>query len=405
MEQKKESLIYDRGEIKPGLERISRLLDIFGDPQNKVKVIHIAGTNGKGSTGMFIRKTLSLAGYRAGHYQTPAVFDPLEIISIDGKKIKKKAYESLKNEIARAADENMADDPPSVFERECAAAYIYFEREKCDICVIEAGIGGLYDATNVSGNTVLSVITPIGMDHMEYLGNTVKEIAFHKAGIIRTGVPVVTAPQVNDALEVITKKAQEVNAPLYITKTGEDLPYRKINEAVALEAVNVLSGTFEGLKALGDKDIKKAFSRVRPFGRFYRAGSNPVFILDGAHNIPAAQALRKNILLTFKDKEVIYITGAFKDKEYVETIKTAAVNSKTVFTVTAPGDRGLDAHILSGRLQEAGLLSVPKDSVKEAVGAACLFAEKENMPVIAFGSLSWLKEAKKQYDNRKKGFR
>ena len=156
---------------------------------------------------------------------------------------------------------------------------------------------------------------------------------------------------------------------------------------------------------ISDKNIKKAFSRVRPFGRFYRAGSNPVFILDGAHNIPAAQALRKNILLTFKDKEVIYITGAFKDKEYVETIKTAAVNSKTVFTVTAPGDRGLDAHILSGRLQEAGLLSVPKDSVKEAVGAACLLAEKENMPIIAFGSLSWLKEAKKQYDNRKKGFR
>ncbi|MCR4926764.1 MAG: hypothetical protein K5927_02200 [Lachnospiraceae bacterium] len=392
MEQK---VIYDRGEVKLGLGRMRKLMKLLGNPENSVPVIQIAGTNGKGSTGVFLRTALSHAGYKTGHYQTPAVLDPLEIISIDGNNIPGERLEKLKKKIHGIS--KTMEDAPTSFECDTAAAYMFFAEEKCDIAVIETGLGGDNDATNVTESTVLSVITPIGYDHMEFLGDTLSQIATHKAGIIKRGIPVVTTAQNGEALEVIKQMASEMRSPLYMAgKVHMPVAYQEINAGAALKAIEVLAGRFGRLKKHSDDEYARLFSSLNIFGRFCYVSSEPDIVLDGAHNLPAALALKETINRIYPGQRIIFITGCFKDKDYLSVIKSAAESPAKIFTVTPPGKRGLGAVKLKRELASEGFDASGCYSIKSAVKKALVLSEKNKkqaghyLPIIAFGSLSWL---------------
>lgn len=398
-------LIYDRGELKLGLERMYRLMDCLGNPQNKVPVIHIAGTNGKGSTGIFIRTAFSKKGIKTGHYQTPAVFDPMDIISIDGQNITQSEFDSLECEINSLIDAKLADDRPTKFEIDTAIAFLWFERMRCDAAVIEVGLGGDTDATNVSDSTVAAVITSIGMDHMNLLGNTLAEIATHKAGIMRKNAPTITVAQTNEAMEALSKIADKLGTSLIVADTVRmKTKYQEINAGLAIEVINQLSDMWPCLKEYDEALLTEIFESAVCFGRFFTVGEAPLFIVDGAHNVPAAIRLKETLDDRFGNEKLIFVTGAFSDKEYVKAIGIVTANADRVYTVKAPGGRGVPAKRLAEELEENGLTAIACQSVGAAVKAACRSALIKKEPIIAFGSLSWLKEAKESYDSWKQSF-
>lgn len=397
-------LIYNRGEIKLGLERIDRLMKLLGEPQKKIPVIHIAGTNGKGSTGAFLNSLLCRSGLRVGYYQTPAIYEALEIISVNGKNISQRRFDALKNKIDGLIDEKMSDDRPSKFEIDTAIAYLYFYEKKCDVSIIETGLGGRTDATNVASEKILSIITNIGRDHMEYLGDTISEIAGHKAGIIEERVPVLTQPQTDEAMAVIAAEAKEKEAELFIAAEYPWTGYQSINAGAAINAYELVCDRLSVAKRLKDTEIQDALENTRLFGRFMRLGDKPTFIIDGAHNLPAAEMLKAAIAREYMGKSFIYIVGAFSDKEYIKTISCViAGNAVKVYAIKAPGKRGVEAEVLAAELNKCGYNTVPSD-IETAVNSACNEADDKTV-IVAFGSLSWLREAKEAYDNWKQNFR
>ena len=211
------------GKITPGLERISSLLELMGNPQKNVRMIHIAGTNGKGSTLTFISEILKASGYRVGRYTSPAVFDYRERFRVGERNISEsdliRGVDLIKEKISLLQNEKK--ELPSAFEAETALAFWFFNEKKCDFAVIETGMGGLLDATNVIDKPALSVIASVSYDHMAFLGDTLEKIAAQKAGIIKKGCPVVSALQHKEAADVVRKAAEEKGCELTIV--SEDL--------------------------------------------------------------------------------------------------------------------------------------------------------------------------------------
>lgn len=410
-------IIYDRGEIKLGLENMDSLMALLGHPENDVPAIQIAGTNGKGSTGLMIGKILEATGLKVGYYQTPAVSDPMEIIRIGNRCIKEATFEKLKNQIAKKVKK--AEVNPTKFELDTAVAFTYFSKRKCDVSIIEVGLGGDTDATNIVRNTIASVITPIGMDHMEYLGDSIEEIAGHKAGIIKKA-PTVVARQSEQALNVIKKVATANNSMLYIAdalaedgswngiegiRLGLKGSYQYINAGTALTAIEALKASWKPLESVDremlTKAIKKGLKNIKLFGRFTVHKGNPELVIDGAHNEPAAYRLAEAVERKYPDRPRIYVTGAFKDKDYVKTLSIVLKDPKLVVTLKAPGPRGLEEEKLAAEVEKLGMQAIAVQTVAEAIELACdeaLKIKNERPVIIAFGSLSWLKEAEESYE-------
>lgn len=398
--------------IVPGLDSIRELCRRLGNPQEQLIFVHVAGTNGKGSVSSYIATVLKCGGYRVGRYISPTIFQYRERIQAGGRCITKEALGRLMEQVKLACDEMVKEGlpQPTPFEVETALGFLYFKEKECDIVVLETGMGGLTDATNIVKNTVLAVLTSISMDHMKFLGKGLPEIAAQKAGILKAGCRAVSAVQDERAMEVIEAKAAELGCRLTVAEKASAVKY-------GLEKQRFTYGGFSGLeislagkyqvenaclaveaiKALGEQGfpVKERALRqgllqtVWP-GRFTVAGKKPYFIVDGAHNEDAAKRLAESVEFYFTNKRIIYIMGVLRDKEYEKIIALTHALADQIITVTTPDNpRALPAYELAREIAKVHPDVTAVDSLEEAVEMSRLLAGKDDV-IIAFGSLSFL---------------
>lgn len=411
-----------------GLESIRELMHELGDVWNRQKIIHVAGTNGKGSVCCFLASILRQAGYHTGQYSSPAVFDLREVYQTDGQWITEEAYAHCMTEVREACERMVRRglSHPTVFEVETAVAFLYFYNSGCDVVLLETGMGGSTDATNLITEPVLSVLVSVGMDHMGFLGDTLEQIAQVKAGIIKEGRPVVLAPQKPEAEAVFLKAAEAHHAPVWQTvlpecvKTQEDTDtgirsfhdhrlgvyqicmagaYQRENSAVAIEAAYALREL--GWK-ISEEQMRQGLRKAVWQGRMERLLKNPLFYIDGAHNVDAAVQLRETIQEQFAKKRRIGIMGVMADKEYPEMLQILMPYFDEIHTITPDNLRALPSQKLAEAIRkEFPQIGVyPHETVAAAVQEAIAHGTPEDV-ILAFGSLYSLKEVKEAcYDSR-----
>lgn len=382
--------------IVPGLSNEYTLLEKLNNPQNNLNFIHIAGTNGKGSVGAYLSGILCTAKYEVCRFVSPCVGDYSETFLLNGKPIDVDIVSHCTYLLQGAiSDLEIEGVYPTSFEAEAALAFMIFNEISPDYVLLECGMGGKYDATNVIPSPVLSVITKIAMDHTAFLGDTLEEIAKHKAGIIKDGAKVVTTPE-NKSLIKHTPiyYADKVHNTVFGDTTTFSIndteyktqmlgAYQPENAAIAVKCGEIL-----GI----DTDIIKAgiLNAAWEF-RFEKVGK---FILDGAHNPDGAKALVKSIHEYFPDGDVAYVCACFKDKEYKSIAEITAPYADSVYCVTAPTERGLDRKILCSTFTDCGAMAYAENSLEYALKKASLHNH-----VIVFGTLSILKNAKEIIQN------
>ncbi|MCR5279116.1 MAG: bifunctional folylpolyglutamate synthase/dihydrofolate synthase [Lachnospiraceae bacterium] len=400
--------------IHPGLEGIRALTASLNNPESDLKIIRVVGTNGKGSVSLYLYRILMAAGYRVGLYQSPAVFDEREIIRVNGRNISKADYGRL---VGRVMLTNTESIGATRFECETAMALMYFKEKECDFVILEAGLGGALDATNLTDSDVLSVITPIGLDHCGILGSTVEEITRNKAGVIKRDSFCVSASQCPEAKSVLEEVAKEQGAEIsfvdpsdltcikyklsgtifnYGTLKGLKIQrlgvFQPENAAIAIEASFALSK--RGLN-ISETAVRKGLEASVDFGRFEHIGDRPLFFIDGAHNEPAAKRLKDNVETYFTNKEIVYIMGMFKDKDTEAVARIMAPMARSVITVTLPNKvRSETAMGLAETVMRYNPMVTTADSVPEAVELARLMCPKDGV-ILAFGSLSFMKDVKR----------
>lgn len=400
-----------------GLESIRNLMQELGNVQEQLHIIHVAGTNGKGSVCAFLSAALTEAGYRVGRYNSPAVFERREVFRIGETMISKEEYAAVFERVQTACEvlTKRGCPHPTVFEVETAAAFLWFYEKKCDLVLLETGMGGETDATNLITHPVCSVLTSIGMDHMQYLGNTIEEIATVKAGIIKKGCPVVALKQGDSVCEVIKNKAEEcgsrcvlVEVPQYMQEapiwgtTLQDVHYGSVHTALGgiwqrenlSLALAVLKLLEESGYPITKEAVQSGIAKTIWHGRYEVLQTEPLFIIDGAHNPIAAKRLKETIEKDFTNREIIYIIGVLADKEHEKMLRLLLPGAKAVFTVTPDSPRALDGEILAkeARKYADNIWHVP--DIGKAVKMAKETA-KESDVILAVGSLSYLKEVKK----------
>ena len=473
----------------PGLETITELLKQLGNPQEQLKVIHVAGTNGKGSTSAFLSSILTAAGYVVGRYISPAVFSYRERIQISRQIIEEnkpiynkfqedknysqdKKLKEINNQNidkGRLSGDNLFDKQvihddkgasdfvinidyitkqgvcdtiekikpvceqmvlqgfshPTSFEIETAMAMLYLLWEQVDVAVIEVGLGGRLDATNVIKHPVCSVITSISMDHMQFLGDSLELIAGEKAGIIKKDAPTITCKQEPEVRKVLEKVSKDRNSTLTIaeidnvkdikftteetvffldTIDGEQKyiirllgEYQIGNAVLAIQTARIMN---ELGYPIDENAIKKGLYDTKWSGRFERIASKPYVIIDGAHNEDAALRLRKSIQLYFTNRRIIYMIGVLADKDYKSILKLTAPLAEVIITLTPNNSRALPsaelakvAKLYCNRVLDAGNLQKAVKLVYEEA--------KEEDVIIAFGSLSYLGELVNTFGIRK----
>lgn len=400
----------------PGLASIERLLAELDNPQKGPDYVHIAGTNGKGSVLAFVSTALQKAGYRVGRYFSPAVFSPREVIQVNGRPISQRAFvEGM--ECLRRASLSLVEaghKQPTVFEVETALAFWYFRKKQCRIVVLECGFGGAYDATNVIGAPKVAVITPVSLDHVGILGNTLAEIAEQKAGIIKRGCIAVSASQPAPVQDALERRCIEEDCPLHIVDEGM-LKKRKsslrrqsfVAEGYgelairlagrwqienALLAVQALAALQEQGFSISENHIREGLWETAWPGRFSLISQKPLFLMDGAHNPQGAQALCDSLTFYFTNRRILYIMGMLKDKDYESVAEKTAPLAEHIITVTPPHNpRALSAYELARTVQAYNPRVTSADSLQEAVELSLLLADKDAV-IVAFGSLSFLGE-------------
>lgn len=349
--------------IKPGLERISMLLDLLNNPQDKLKFIHIAGTNGKGSTSTYISNMLIADGYKTGLFTSPYVIDFCERIKINGENIDKNIFAEAVTEVREKIEElNKKDIIITEFEAITVSAFLCFLKAECEYVVLEVGLGGRFDATNVIKKPEAVVITSISLDHINILGDTIEKIAFEKCGIIKENTRVITScNQQDDALKVIEKTCEDKNCELTVTNPkltkivrdnilGTEFIYdnatykikltgnHQIENAVnAMECANVLG--------LSKKAMAKGIENTRMIARMEIIGENPLIIRDGGHNEGCANALY-DFLTKYNVKNINMLIGLMADKDIEGYVQKVAPLCKSVITVTPGNPRALDGETL-----------------------------------------------------------
>jgi len=397
-----------------GLESIKLLTEKLGNPQDELHFVHIAGTNGKGSTLAFISTILKEAGYRVGRYISPTIFEYRERIQINGRMITKKDLCRLTLVVKEACEALVKEGKPhpTPFEVETALGFLYFKEKACDVVVLETGMGGTEDATNLIRNTLVAVIASVSMDHMGILGKTLTEIAEQKAGIIKAGCEVVTGPQEPEVIEVLRKKAENNKCNLTIAATDSVLKVRsgiakqqfeyagyknleitllgKCQIANCMTAIEVLKALERKGFVVPEKALRAGLKETKWDGRFTVLKKQPLFIADGAHNEDAAKKLADSLRFYFTNRRIIYIMGVLRDKEYEKVIAETYTLADQIITLTPPNNpRALSAYNLAVAVKEFHPNVTAVDSVEEAVEIAELFAGKDDV-IVAFGSLSYL---------------
>ena len=397
-----------------GLDTIRGLLRELGNPQDDLKFIHIAGTNGKGSVLAYTSTILSEPGYRTGRYVSPTVVSYLGRIQIDGKWIPEDEFAELVEEVKKAIArmEARGEASPTVFEAETAVAFLYFREKRCDLVVLETGLGGLLDATNIVKNTELAVFASISRDHMGFLGETLEEIAANKAGIIKPGCTVVTSLQKPEVMAVLGGKARELKCGMEVVYPreavvieenwdGQRFSYReweniKISLAGRYQIENAVTvlGVIRTLRnsgyAISRQAVTEGFAKTTWPGRLTCVARNPLVIVDGAHNEEAALKLRESLIQYFPGRRIIFIMGVFRDKEYGKIAEIMGPLADKIYTVELPDQsRTLGADELKQALLPYCVEVEEASGIEEAVREACASAKKDDV-VLAFGSLSYL---------------
>ena len=391
---------------KPGLERVSELCERIGNPQKGLKFIHVTGTNGKGSVCSMLSSVLMAEGYKVGLYTSPYVREFNERMRINGENIPNEYLARLTEDVKQSA--NKMVDSPTEFELITAIAFEYFKREGCDIVVLEVGMGGRLDATNIIESPLLSIITGISVDHTAFLGDTIGQIAGEKAGIIKPGCPVLFGGENTVAEEIIADEAANKQSILYktdysslsvynMTLEGTTFKYKdrdiKIsllgdyqprNAAIVLDAVDILR---RGGLAINEEAIKVGLANAKWPARFEIIKNDPMVIFDGAHNLQGIEAAVKSIKRYFADQRVIVISGVLKDKDYQKISDSICEIASRVYTITPSNPRALSAMEYANIFESKGIKATCCKSVNEAIDFAIKEADATNSTVCCLGSL------------------
>lgn len=409
---------WDTKGIALGLERVTTLLRLLGNPQEDVRCIHVAGTNGKGSVCAFLDSVLRQAGLRVGRYSSPTLYTYLERFQINGTAMEESTFAVLFTTVRNACDTMAAQgmELPTVFELETAIAFLYFKQQQCEYVLLEVGMGGRQDSTNVITRPVLSIITSISLDHTKLLGHTLAEIAWEKAGIIKPDCAVVLAPQELEAMDVLLAQCNVCNTvpaivdvyqlrseqwgleeqtfsyrqwkAVAIRLIGK---YQQINAAVALEALQVLASTEP---ALTETVIRTGLAKAAWPGRFEMIQKVPLFFVDGAHNLAGAQVLAdtvQQLVLQYHIQGRIWLLmGVFRDKAYETIGQIMRVCGDTLICFQPPGDRGLESATLKDAMQPYYSVVLDCKTPECAVKYVLQHASDADI-IISFGSLSTIK--------------
>ncbi|MBE6564036.1 MAG: bifunctional folylpolyglutamate synthase/dihydrofolate synthase [Ruminococcaceae bacterium] len=392
---------------RPGLTRITELLEKMGNPQNSLRFVHVAGTNGKGSFCKMTESILRAAGYKTGLYLSPYIRFFNERMQINGRMIADEALAELTAYVKTFAD--TMDDQPTEFELITAIAFECFKREACDVVVLEVGMGGRLDATNVIERPLLSVITGIALDHTAYLGDTVAAIAGEKAGIIKENVPVLFGGIDEEAYAVIQERAAALHAPCsrtdYTALTnincflgGADFTfggksyriplsglYQPRNAATVLTAVSLLRQV--GL-SLPEQAVIQGLSQVEWSGRFeILSKKDPLIVFDGAHNPEGIAAAAACIRHYFGGQKVCLLSGVMADKDYRLIAETLAPFAAKAYTLRPDNVRAFDSESYADVFRQAGVEADASSTVLEAVSRAVAYARENACPLIVLGSL------------------
>jgi dihydrofolate synthase/folylpolyglutamate synthase len=389
--------------IKPGLDVITALLEAMGNPHHRLGVIHVAGTNGKGSVCAMLESVLRASGFKTGLYTSPHLIDFSERFRINGKQVPVKALEHY-IELVEAATPSLSCRQPTFFEVSTAIAFQYFADEAVDIAIIETGMGGRWDATNVV-IPLVSVITHIDIDHTNFLGDTIEAIAAEKAGIIKPGRPVVSAPQSEAAMAELRKPGVPIIGSaeaVSVIKVGEPQKIKIETHSRNLPPVNlpllgecqrencaVVVATLEVLADLAgfEPEFKKGLEAVEWGARFQCLENDPLVILDGAHNPSGGRALAKTIKEVYPKHQVGFVLGFLDDKDSVGFLRAIKPAVSKAWTVSIEAPRGTTADYAAGQCRVAGIEAEPS-AVSNAWNAARDWAAKEpNRMVVIAGSL------------------
>ena len=418
-----------RGSV-PGLDASEGLLEDLGHPDDILKVVHIAGTNGKGSIFAYLSSILIAAGFKVGRYISPTISCYEERFQINGEYITKDELARLYNivEEAMKREEEKTGLKPTLFEVETAISFLYFKEEKVDYALIEVGMGGRMDATNVIRHPELTVISSISYDHQAFLGDTLEEIAWQKAGIIKESCPVVLSENSDEVCKVIEQEATKKKVKcieikptdyevLSETPYGSTFLWKEQRYETKLPGRHQVSNAVTALAAseyLFRKDYEKNNARkaiaeeldemnvksaqqggiIRTCwpGRLEVLKKEPLFYRDGAHNPDGAKKLAAFLQKYFTNKKIIYIMGVLKDKEYKKMLRYLMPMAKEVYVFKPKNERGLSAQILADTIKEVADVSVTIESDVNAAVFRALDTAKPDDVLVACGSLSFMEE-------------
>ena len=418
-----------RGSV-PGLDAIEGLLEELGHPEDNLKIVHIAGTNGKGSIFAYLSSILIAAGFKVGRYISPTISCYEERFQINGEYITKDKLARLYNivEEAMKREEEKTGLKPTLFEVETAISFLYFKEEKVDYALIEVGMGGRMDATNVIRHPELTVISSISYDHQAFLGDTLEEIAWQKAGIIKESCPVVLSENSDEVCKVIEQEATKKKVKcieikptdyevLSETPYGSTFLWKEQRYETKLPGRHQVSNAVTALAAseyLFRKDYEKNNARkaiakkldemkvksaqqggiIRTCwpGRLEVLKKEPLFYRDGAHNPDGAKKLAAFLQKYFTNKKIIYIMGVLKDKEYKKMLRYLMPMAKEVYVFKPKNERGLSAQILADTIKEVADVSVTIESDVNAAVFRALDTAKPDDVLVACGSLSFMEE-------------
>ncbi|MBO5371697.1 MAG: bifunctional folylpolyglutamate synthase/dihydrofolate synthase [Lachnospiraceae bacterium] len=397
-----------------GLDTIRNLMYELKDIWKDLQIVHIAGTNGKGSVCCFLSAVLQEAGYKVGQFNSPAVFDLREVYQINGEMIEKAEYAKCMSKVEKACKRLVEKGlpHPTVFEVETALGFLWFYQKQCDIVLLETGMGGSTDATNLIEAPLCAVLTSVSMDHMEFLGNTLEEIAEVKAGIIKEKSTVISAKQ-SKAVEVVFRRMAEKKQASYhqaaeinsykieeekLCYTHPSLGkiqlcmcggYQAENSSLAIE---VLLALRDKGYAISDEQIKNGLYKAKWKGRFECICKSPFFVIDGAHNTDAAYKLRESLLKNYPNTRKIGIMGVMADKPYREMLEILLPLFDKVYTIKPDNPRALSAKELAEEINRQKTLGIAAETIEKAVYIACqeCLDAKEDTIIIAFGSLYYL---------------
>ena len=385
-----------------GTDCEKELLSLLGNPQDKLRFIHVAGTNGKGSFCSMMSSVLQKQGYKVGLYTSPYIVIFNDRIRVNGLPIEEEDINDLFARVRQKAD--TMKTPPSSFDFITAAAFLWFFETKCDVVVLEVGLGGRYDSTNVIKNSLLSVITGIAFDHTEILGDTIEKIAWEKAGIIKESCPVLYGGNDEKALNVIKKECEEKHSELTVknpdslkilstTLNGTEFEfdgkkyfirllglYQPANAATVLTAIDILrKHGFE----ISETAVRDGFASAVWQARFEKIADDPVVLYDGGHNPQGVRAAAESVKAYFGNKKINLLVGILADKAHGEMVNTLAEIADNVTCIAPPSPRALPAEELAEEFRRAGIRATAADSIENGVKQAL----SERKPLLAIGSL------------------